>query len=302
MGIKTVLNRIFPKDKKIVICGLDNAGKSTMVSFLQQGTYVEHTPTMGKDTATIEVQGIRINLLDMGGQKDFRTLWLGEMSDAQCVIFMIDAADPRRFKEAKTELWNLSEIFKKKPLIVIANKCDLKTAANTPQIIDALNLKDLASFEVLSVSCKTGFGIVNAFSKIYFKLTGKELEKKISPKAVTVYDQVGVPIATKEGESYSKEVLKGGLLSAMSDFVKESYNSELNSVKMHGHVIVVQKSKHLMGSIIIEESDKINVDEAVCGLKELLEHLEHMCPELEKNQLNQEKVDFLVQQYATNIL
>jgi small GTP-binding protein len=298
MGLKNMLNKIFLKDKKVVICGLDNAGKSTMVSFLQEGTYIEHTPTMGKDQKTVEVQGIRINLIDMGGQKDFRSLWLGEMSDAQCVIFMIDAADQARFKEAKAELWKLSEVFKKKPLIVLANKYDLKTAASVGQIIEVLNLKDLPSFEVLQISCKTGLGIVDAFTKIYFKLTGRSLDKKTNPKALTVYDKLGVPLTTKDDQ----EILKGGILSAIADFVKTSYNSDLNSVTMHGHLIVVQKTKNFMGTMILDESENTNTDEVLYTLKELLEHLEHMCPELDKNKVNREKIDFLVQQYATNIL
>ena len=298
MGLKNILNRIFVKDKKVVICGLDNAGKSTMVSFLQQGTFIEHTPTMGKDQASIEVQGIRLNLIDMGGQKDFRSLWLGEMNDAQCVIFMIDAADSERFKEAKQELWKLSEIFMKKPLIILANKYDLENVVEVGVLIQELNLKDLPSFEILSISCKTGFGIVDAFTKIYYKLTGKMLNKKAAPKALTVYNKLGMPLTTKDDD----EVLKGGLLTAISDFVKESYNSELTSVKLHGHLIVIQKSKHLMGTIILEDSNKIDVDEALCGLRELLEHLEHMCPEFESENFNSDKIDFLVQQYATNIL
>lgn len=300
MGFKDLLNRIFTKDKKVVICGLDNAGKSTMVSFLQQGTFIEHTPTMGKDQSTIEVQGIRMNLIDMGGQKDFRGLWLGEMDDAQCVLFMVDAADQERFKEAKIELWKLSSIFKKKPLIVLANKYDLEQVAELSEIIEALNLKELPSFEVFPVSCKTGYGLVDAFTKIYYKLTGKTITKKVCPKALTVFDHLGTPLTTKEGEFCTEDLLQGGLLSAITNFVKDSYHSELNSVKMEDNVIVLYRTKHLMGSLIIDESDHMDVKEAKIELKELLEHLENMCPELENNQLNSEKINFLVQQYSTN--
>ena len=97
MGVKNILKRIFTKEKKVVITGLDSSGKTTLVSFLQNGTFIEHTPTMGKELTTLEVQGIRINIMDMGGQKDFRELWLHEMSDAECVIFMIDAYARERF-------------------------------------------------------------------------------------------------------------------------------------------------------------------------------------------------------------
>ena len=56
MGIKDILKRVFTKEKKIVITGLDSAGKTTMISFLQNGTFMEHTPTMGKELSQIEVQ------------------------------------------------------------------------------------------------------------------------------------------------------------------------------------------------------------------------------------------------------
>ncbi|MHA1476274.1 MAG: ADP-ribosylation factor-like protein, partial [Promethearchaeota archaeon] len=32
---------------KSIFCGLDSSGKSTIISFLQEGRFVEHVPTMG---------------------------------------------------------------------------------------------------------------------------------------------------------------------------------------------------------------------------------------------------------------
>lgn len=302
MGLRDLLKRIFTKESKIVIAGLDNSGKTTLVSFLKTGTFVEHTPTMGKDQTTLEVQGVRMNIIDMGGQKDFRSLWLGEMKDADCVIFMVDASDKDRFSEAKKELWKFSSIFEEKPLIVMANKQDIEDIATVPEIIKALNLHEMPSFEILPISCKTGYGIVNAFSKIYNKLTGKRLDKKVKPKAITVFDKGGVPLTTKEGEYCSEDILQGGLIAAITNYVKRSFQSELNQVKMEGHTIIIKRTNHLMGSIILEQEDQRAIQEAEEGLIELLDHIESMCPELEKNQIDSEKVDYLVQQYATNLL
>jgi small GTP-binding protein len=285
-----------------VICGLDSAGKTTMVSFLQNGTFIEHTPTMGKQETRIRVQGVNINLIDMGGQKDFRPIWLGEMQDAECVIFMVDAHAQDRFKEAKDELWKLASIMKKKPLFVLANKYDLEPVASIGDIMDEFDLAKLASFEVLPISCKTGYGIVNAFSKIYLKLTGKLLSKRISPRALTIFDKGGIPLTTKEGELTDIDLLRGGLFSAITSFAKESFNSELNQLKLDGLLIIFKRTRHLMGSIIIDDSESIDPTEAELRLQELLEHLENMCPELEVNQTNSEKIDFLTQQFATNIL
>jgi len=298
MGIKDIVKRIFTKEKKVIFLGLDSAGKTTLVSFLQNGTFIEHTPTMGKEMTKMEVQGIRINIMDMGGQQDFRDLWLHEMADAECVIFMVDASAPERFNEAKIELWKLSDVFKKKPLIVLANKYDLSPVAQVGEIINVLQLNKINSFEVLPISCKTGYGIVPAFMKIYYRLTGAQLKKKLNIKAVTVFDQGGIPLTSQSNQ----DILKGGLFAAINSFIKESFNSELNQLKMKGHTIIFKRSKNLLGSIILNEMEGVDMTEAEIGLEELLRHLENMCPELERDQIERDKIEYLVNQYASNLL
>ncbi|TFF97183.1 MAG: GTP-binding protein [Promethearchaeota archaeon] len=298
MGIKNILQRVLSKDKKIVITGLDNAGKTTMVSFLQTGTFVEHTPTMGKEETEMEVQGIKINLVDMGGQRDFRDMWLGELRDASFVIFMIDAADQKRFNEAKKELWKLSSIIEEKPLLVLANKYDLDNVALIQEIIEQLELSKLSSFQIIPISCKTGYGIVRAFKKIYFKLTGKKLSMSINLKAVTIFDKTGTPLTSQSKE----DILKGGLFSAITGFIENSFDSELNQLKMEGNTIIFRRSKNLMGSIVIDGSEKLNSGEAEEALNEILTHLENMCPELGEGTIKEEKIKYLLEQYATNLM
>ena len=298
MGVKNIIKKLFAKEKKIVICGLDNAGKSTLVSFLQSGTFVKHTPTMGKELTKLEVQGIPMNLMDMGGQKDFRDLWLGELSNASCVIFMIDAYARERFSEAKDELWKLQSVFKKKPLIILTNKNDLKPVGSMGDIIKALDLQKIKSFEILPISCKTGYGIVPAFTKIYFKLTGKQLGNAVTPKALTVFDRGGLPLTSSSNE----DVLHGGLFAAITQYAKESFNSELNQIRLDGNIIIFKRTNNLMGSIVLRVEDADNIKEAETGLDELLQHLENMCPELENEQTNAKKIEYLVQQYSSNLM
>ena len=140
-------------------------------------------------------------------------------------------------------------------MIVLANKYDLQPVASISEIIEALNLKDLPSFEVIPVSCKTGYGIVKAFMKMYYKLTGKQLTQKTNLRAITVFDQGGIPLTSSSNE----DILQGGLFTAIHNFVRESFNKELDQLKMGGHLIVFKRSKHLMGSIIVNDNDNINV-------------------------------------------
>jgi small GTP-binding protein len=298
MGIRGILKKIFTKEKKVVICGLDNSGKTSLVSFLETGTFIEHTPTMGKELTRLNVQGVRINLMDMGGQRDFRELWLGELSDAECVIFMIDAHATERFSEAKYELWKLASAFKSKPLIVLANKMDLDPCATIPVILKSLELFKIDSFEILPISCKTGYGIVPAFTKIYYKLTGKRIVNKVIPKALTIFDKGGIPLTSTTNE----DILQGGLFAAITNFVKESFQSELDQIKIEDNVIIFKRTKHLMGSVILHQKDAINSGDAEAGLEEILIHLENMCPELDQDILERGKIEYLVKEYSTNIM
>ena len=57
-----------------------------------------------------------------------------------------------------------------------------------------------------------------------------------------------------------------------------------------------------MGSIVLREEDSDMIKEAEVGLGELLSHLEHMCPELEKEQTDAKKIEYLVEQYSSNLM
>ena len=71
---------------------------------------------------------------------------------------------------------------------------------------------------------------------------------------------------------------------------------------MRGHTILFKRSKNLLGSIIVNEQEGVDVTEAETDLQELLGHLEHMCPELEKDDIERDKIEYLVNQYASNLL
>lgn len=235
------------------------------------------------------------------GQRDFRGLWLGEINDAECILFMLDAHAEQRFKEAKKELWKLSNAIENKPLFILANKYDLSPIAPIATIIQELELMKLPQFEVLPISCKTGYGIVNGFSKIYYRLTGKFLNKKIKPIALTIFNQGGVPLTTREGECSEKDILHGGFFTAITNFAKESFQSELNQLRLDGKLIIFKKSKNFMGSLVIDESQSLDINEAEYCLKELLEHLENMCPSVDTAEFDAEQIEYLVKQYSTNI-
>ena len=83
--------------------------------------------------------------------------------------------------------------------------------------------------------------------------------------------------------------------------MQKCFETELNHIKFGNHTIIFKKSKHLLGSIIIKNTDKIDAEVVEVGLNALLEHLEANCPEFEKEKFDSQKIENLVEQYITNL-
>lgn len=295
-------------NSKAVFLGLDSSGKSTIISFLQTGTFVKHTPTMGKKLQEIEVEGTRISLFDMGGQSDFRNMWLGEIKSAKCVVFVIDSADPNRFDEAKAELDIILPMFAKNKinLLILANKYDLdneKVSMGT--IIRKFNLTELENFEIMEVSAKTGYGMADAFLKFYNLLTGKSIEKSVYAKAISLYTQGGLPILIQtqiyEQNEINQQMLEGGFLSAITNFSK--MKMEMDSMQIihfksdNAGTFIVARSQHFIGSFLWTKSLNLDIDHSEEALRDLLNHLEKNA-----DSNDEEAVKYLSRHYLTNII
>lgn len=289
---------------KTIFCGLDNSGKTTIISFLEQGKFIEHTPTMGKTKQEIEIQGTRITMFDMGGQSQFRKMWLGELTkDTKCVVFVIDRAAPERFNEAKAELENLIPVIEKNgvKLLIFANKSDLPTAASITSIYEKFNLEKLSNFEILEVSAKTGFGMADAFIKFYSVLTGKVLKRNSVASGVSIYYRSGVPIImkAKDEKEIDKEVIEGGFLSAISSFADMKLGDAcVKFESKNGGVFLVLSSQNFIGALLWNNDLDVPIQESEESLRDLLSHLETLTPRKE----SPEEISFYVKQYCTNLM
>jgi hypothetical protein len=124
------------------------------------------------------------------------------------------------------------------------------------------------------------------------------LKNKITLNELIIFDRCGIPLTS----SATSDILQGGLLAAISSFIKHSFNSELNELKLGKRIIVFKHSENFMASICLNDSDGADMGEADNILNELLCYLERLFPDFEKNQLNIEKLGHLVDQYVINML
>ncbi|XP_068220088.1 ADP-ribosylation factor 4-like [Palaemon carinicauda] len=148
MGI--ILSRILSliqssKPCRILMVGLDGAGKTTILYKLKLGEIVTTIPTIGFNVETVEYKNISFTVWDVGGQTKIRPLWRHYFQNTSAIIFVVDSNDPQRLAEAKEELDILDEDkeLENCPLLIMANKQDLPQAASPSHITDALNLRNL---------------------------------------------------------------------------------------------------------------------------------------------------------------
>lgn len=100
-----VLGRLFEAcrriEKRVVLLGLDNAGKTTAVYRLLLGKKIDTIPTVGFISEEIRHHQFSLILWDIGGQSRIRKLWKHYVESADALIFVVDAQDRTRMKEAR---------------------------------------------------------------------------------------------------------------------------------------------------------------------------------------------------------
>ena len=76
MGLLDLLRKLKKNDKeaKLLVLGLDNAGKTTILKKLSQEE-IKPTPTQGFNIKTLVHEDFRLNVWDIGGQKAIRQYW-----------------------------------------------------------------------------------------------------------------------------------------------------------------------------------------------------------------------------------
>ena len=65
----------YKKEMRILMVGLDAAGKTTILYKLKLGEIVPTIPTIGFNVETVEYKNISFTVWDVGGQDKIRPLW-----------------------------------------------------------------------------------------------------------------------------------------------------------------------------------------------------------------------------------
>ncbi|GAU88953.1 hypothetical protein RvY_01559 [Ramazzottius varieornatus] len=85
-----------PKTFNVLVVGLDNSGKSTILNSLKtenKSSPESIPPTVGAQIEKIKIGNVVLHFNDLSGQGRYRPMWERCLNDSQAIIFVIDSTD-----------------------------------------------------------------------------------------------------------------------------------------------------------------------------------------------------------------
>ncbi|BBN06877.1 ADP-ribosylation factor-like protein 2 [Marchantia polymorpha subsp. ruderalis] len=170
MGLLSIIRKVKRKEKemRILMVGLDNAGKTTIVKRINGEDTSGISPTLGFNIKTMQFKSYRVNIWDVGGQKTLRSYWRNYYEQTDGMVWVVDSSDIRRLQDCREELHGLlqEEKLMGASLLIFANKQDLKGSLSPEDIAKVLDLGLMDKsrhWQIVGCSAVTGKGLLDGF-------------------------------------------------------------------------------------------------------------------------------------------
>ncbi|KAL9571036.1 hypothetical protein ACKAV7_004828 [Fusarium commune] len=160
--------RLKDKEMRILMLGLDNAGKDHNRQEVMGEDVNTVSPTLGFIIKTIDYEGYKLNIWDVGGQKTLRSYWRNYFEKTDALIWVVDATDRLRIQDCRDELQGLllEERLAGASLLVFANKTDVEGCMTEEEILSELQLESIRThrWHILPCSAITGTNLKEGLS------------------------------------------------------------------------------------------------------------------------------------------
>ena len=151
------------KDVRILMVGLDGAGKTSILYQLKMAELVKTIPTIGFNVEQLDYKGLKFTIWDVGGQDKIRILWKHYYQNTDGLIFVVDSNDRDRIDDAAEELKKMlaEEELKDCCVLIMANKQDLNGALAPNEVTEKLGMGQLKGRQwlVQGTSATSGQGL-----------------------------------------------------------------------------------------------------------------------------------------------
>lgn len=248
---------------KIIVAGLDNAGKTSILTALDkkydfQKDIVSLTPTIRVEYQATEFLKNKVVFWDLGGQEKYRTLYEQKQelyfANTDLLVYIIDIQDTKRLETSLAYLDMILQNFMKYkmdiPLIVSFHKYDPELRENEGIIRQVEDLQEIilqkypsvkilfqqtSIFDIISIVQLISYGL-SIFDDKFFDLS-ELLEtylKEFNCSSLIVFDKNGIIISEYYSELVEPEIYIE-LIESIKDhlfllkrMLEESYETDYN--------------------------------------------------------------------------
>ncbi len=238
------------QEKKIILLGLDNAGKTSILSILQKRFSIIKNllPTRGVSRQTLDLMGTSLICWDFGGQVAYRNMYMSRPDlflESDLIIFAIDILDTKRYDESIKYLYQIMELidkFDKAPLIVDLHKFDPDVQESHELLKQRAELIDRIATKALELNYDCTFinttifikeTIEQLFSLAIQKMSAgnfmlehltQEYLEKIDAKAIALMTDQNLVLSTYAKDPRLENIVmqSGLLLQALVDYYEKS--------------------------------------------------------------------------------
>ncbi|MFX0204626.1 MAG: ADP-ribosylation factor-like protein [Candidatus Hodarchaeota archaeon] len=239
--------------KKVVIAGLDYAGKSSIIKFLKREQVIpeQMSPTIGASNTNLTLfKAVKLICWDLGGQKAFRDSYFEANQQhfliADILIYVIDRQQPNRFFEAINYLVRILQVNRDlgadPEVFILFHKSDPSLMISTGDF-SLQNDKFFEEFEfrlkkilperheIFYTSLYNRSSLFNAFSTLVRRTSSsvqvidailEDLAKRMNALSMVILDKDGFVISEFEDSVVpeSKELLQTVALNILQLFLK----------------------------------------------------------------------------------
>lgn len=196
------------EEVRILMNGLDAAGKTSILYRLQLGVVVTTIPTIGFNVETVQYKRLSFTCWDVGGKDKIRPLWRHYYHGCKAIVFVVDSNDPDRLDYARDELHQMmkEEELREARLLVFANKQDLKTALGVDEVAQILELDQLnQEWFIQPSSATTGEGLQEGLEWLHEEFAPKTSTCPWMPWRTTRQKEVSRDHKTSSASDTSSE-------------------------------------------------------------------------------------------------
>ncbi|TFG05649.1 MAG: hypothetical protein EU536_01290 [Promethearchaeota archaeon] len=214
--------------QKIVVVGLDNAGKTALLNAIKKEVGLANVsslkPTQGVVRSTIYIKEQELYISELGGQERYRKLYLEApekyVMATDALVFMIDLQDDARYLEALGYLEKVLKVVKylqeSPEFIILLHKADPDLISNEifqekmgylMQEVKNRFLPYIFQYEILTTSIYNIFGMGASFAGMLKGLfSGDLLEEKRKTEAMGKLLDTIVDLILKQEANFTQQM------------------------------------------------------------------------------------------------